>query len=85
MTQGGKDKIKDKIGIIGVGRMGQPMVKHMVAHGFDVTAVDISTDNLRKVADMGAKTAAAPRDLGDCTFVILGVVYDDEVNAVQLG
>lgn len=76
---------KEKVGIIGVGRMGQPMVKHMIGHGYDVTAVDVSKDNLDKVAAMGAKTAAAPKDLGDCSFIVLGVGYDDEVNAVVLG
>jgi 3-hydroxyisobutyrate dehydrogenase/2-hydroxy-3-oxopropionate reductase len=50
-----------------------------------VTAVDVSKDNLAKVAEMGAKTTATPKDLGDCTFVVLGVGYDDEVNEVVLG
>lgn len=76
---------KEKVGIIGVGRMGQPMVRHMIAKGFDVTAVDISSENLDKVKGMGAKTASRPSDLGDCTLVILGVGYDDEVNEVTLG
>ena len=76
---------QEKVGIIGVGRMGQPMVKHMIAKGFDVTAVDISKDNLAKVEAMGAKIAAQPNDLADCSFIILGVGYDDEVNAVTLG
>ncbi len=76
---------KETVGIIGVGRMGQPMVKHMLAQGYDVTAVDTSADNLAKVAAMGAKTAAAPQDLGACSFIALGVGYDDEVNEVVLG
>jgi hypothetical protein len=29
---------KERIGIIGVGRMEQPMVKHMLKHGYAVTA-----------------------------------------------
>ncbi len=77
---------KERVGIIGVGRMGQPMVKHMLAHGYEVTAVDISTDNLARVAAMGAKTADTPAALGKaCDFVILGVGYDDEVNDVTMG
>ncbi len=76
---------KEKVGMIGVGRMGQPMVKHMVNHGYDVTCVDISEENLAKVRAMGAKTAKSPADLADCTFISLGVGYDDEVNAVVLG
>jgi 3-hydroxyisobutyrate dehydrogenase len=76
---------KEKIGIIGVGRMGQPMVKHMIAKGYDVTAVDISADNLAKVKAMGAHIAQHPKDLSACSFIILGVGYDDEVNEVMLG
>lgn len=76
---------KEKIGIIGAGRMGQPMVKHLLKHGFDVTAVDISKDNIEKCRAMGAKIAGQPKDLGDCSFIILGVGYDGEVNEVVLG
>ena len=76
---------REKIGIIGAGRMGQPMVKHMLKHGYDVTAVDISRDNLEKCRAMGANVAVLPGDLHDCSFIILGVGYDDEVNEVVLG
>jgi 3-hydroxyisobutyrate dehydrogenase-like beta-hydroxyacid dehydrogenase len=31
----------ETIGIIGVGRMGQPMVKHLVKRGYDVIAHDV--------------------------------------------
>ena len=77
---------KARVGIIGVGRMGQPMVKHMIRHGFEVTAVDVSKDNLAKVAEMGAKIADTPAALGAVSdFIILGVGYDEEVNEVTLG
>ena len=76
---------KEKIGIIGAGRMGQPMVKHMLAKGFEVTVVDINSDNVDKCRAMGAMIARQPQELGDCSFIILGVGYDDEVNEVVLG
>jgi 3-hydroxyisobutyrate dehydrogenase len=76
---------KEKVGIIGVGRMGQPMVKHMVNKGFDVTACDVSKDNVEKAKALGARHGTSPKDLGDCSFIILGVGYDDEVNEVVLG
>ncbi len=77
---------KERVGIIGVGRMGQPMVKHMLKHGYEVTAVDVSADNLAKVKAMGARVAESPAALGNISdFVILGVGYDEEVNAVTLG
>ncbi|MDB5595072.1 MAG: NAD(P)-dependent oxidoreductase [Hyphomicrobiales bacterium] len=77
---------KEKVGIIGVGRMGQPMVKHLLKHGYTVTAHDISADNVAKVREMGATIAGSPAEVGAASdFVILGVGYDDEVNAVVLG
>ena len=45
---------KQRIGIIGVGRMGQPMVKHLRKHGYEVTAFDLSSDSCAKVQAMGA-------------------------------
>ena len=64
---------KARVGIIGVGRMGQPMVKHMIKHGYEVTAVDVSRENLAKVAEMGAKIVDTPAALGAVSdFVILG-------------
>ncbi len=76
----------ETIGIIGVGRMGQPMVKHLVKRGYDVIAHDISAENIAKVRDMGARIAASPEEIGQqSAFVILGVGYDEEVNSVVLG
>jgi 3-hydroxyisobutyrate dehydrogenase len=77
---------KERVGVIGAGRMGLPMVKHLVKHGFDVTVMDISQDNLAKAGELGAAAAASPAALGkNVDFVILGVGYDDEVNQVVLG
>jgi 3-hydroxyisobutyrate dehydrogenase/2-hydroxy-3-oxopropionate reductase len=76
----------ERVGVIGVGRMGQPMVKHLVRCGFAVTACDIDTGNLSKARDLGALAAGTPAELGKrCSFVILGVGYDEEVNVVTLG
>ena len=76
----------ETIGIIGVGRMGQPMVKHLIKHGYHVLANDISAENIEKVRAMGATIAATPAEVGQkSAFVILGVGYDEEVNEVVLG
>jgi 3-hydroxyisobutyrate dehydrogenase/2-hydroxy-3-oxopropionate reductase len=85
MANAGSEQ-KEAVGIIGAGRMGLPMVKHMIKHGYSVTACDINADNLQKAREMGAKVAASPAALGrDVSFVILGVGYDEEVNEVVLG
>jgi len=77
---------KERVGIIGVGRMGHAMLKHLVKHGYEVTACDVSADALSSAQKAGAKTAESPAALAKkCDFVILGVGYTDEVNAVVYG
>src|SRR5215216_341749 len=77
---------KERVGIIGVGRMGHAMLKHLVKHGYQVTACDVSAEALANARSAGAKTADSPAALAkQCDFVILGVGYTDEVNAVVYG
>jgi 3-hydroxyisobutyrate dehydrogenase/2-hydroxy-3-oxopropionate reductase len=77
---------KERVGIIGVGRMGHSMLKHLVKHGFEVSACDVSSEALTKAREAGAKTADSPAALAkQSDFVILGVGYTDEVNAVVYG
>jgi len=77
---------KERVGIIGVGRMGYAMLKHLVKHGYQVTACDVSAEALANARSAGAKTADSPAALAkQCDFVILGVGYTDEVNAVVYG
>ena len=77
---------RERVGIVGVGRMGLAMVKHLVRGGYPVTACDIDPDNAGKARDLGATVAATPAVLGKSVdYVILGVGYDDEVNQVALG
>ena len=77
---------KERVGIIGVGRMGLAMAKHLVKHGYTLTVCDIDAGNAEKARALGENVAATPAEVGKAaSFVILGVGYDDEVNAVTLG
>src|SRR5688572_32311540 len=82
MTNGAKERV----GIVGVGRMGFSMLKHLVNKGYSVTACDLSADAVKRATEAGANSAASPAALAkECDFVILGVGYTDEVNAVVYG
>ena len=35
------NQTKERVGIVGVGRMGLAMLKHLVKHGYPVTACDL--------------------------------------------
>jgi len=80
------DTAKERVGIIGVGRMGLAMAKHLVKHGYALTVCDIAAENAAKAGALGARVAKTPAEVGrSATFVILGVGYDEEVNSVTSG
>jgi 3-hydroxyisobutyrate dehydrogenase len=76
----------EKIGIVGVGRMGQAMTRNLIKHGYAVLAQDIEPKALEAARGLGAETAKTPAEVGRaCKFVIIAVGYDDEATAVMLG
>jgi 3-hydroxyisobutyrate dehydrogenase-like beta-hydroxyacid dehydrogenase len=77
---------KSRVGIVGVGRMGLAMLKHLIKHGHPVTACDLDSKQCEAAKAAGADVAASPAELAKQTdFVIIGVGYDDEVNEVVFG
>jgi 3-hydroxyisobutyrate dehydrogenase-like beta-hydroxyacid dehydrogenase len=77
---------KETVGIVGTGRMGQAMVRHLVKHGFTVVAQDIEPKAVEAAQSFGAKAASTPAEVGRaCQFVIVAVGYDAEAEAVMLG
>ena len=77
---------KDRVGIVGAGRMGFAMLKHLVKKGYAVTVCDIGEKQRDAARAAGAAIAATPAELGKGSdIVILGVGYDDEVEEVVFG
>jgi 3-hydroxyisobutyrate dehydrogenase-like beta-hydroxyacid dehydrogenase len=77
---------KSPVGIVGVGRMGLAMLKHLIKHGHSVTVCDLNPKQCEAARAVGAQVAATQAEVGRAAdFVIIGVGYDDEVNAVILG
>jgi len=78
--------VKEKIGVVGTGRMGQAMVRHLIKHGYTVMAQDIEPKSITAARALGAEAAKTPAEVGKaCKFVIIAVGYDDEATAVMLG
>lgn len=77
---------KDRVGIIGPGRMGLAMLKHLKKHGFDVTVYDISAEQLAAAVEAGGIAADSPREVGaNSDYVIVGVGFEPEVYACLTG
>ena len=73
------------IGIVGVGRMGRAIAKHLMKHRYRVIAQDIDGKAMEAARAAGARTAATPAEVGkEAGFVIVAVGYDDEAAAVML-
>jgi 3-hydroxyisobutyrate dehydrogenase/2-hydroxy-3-oxopropionate reductase len=72
--------------MIGPGRMGLAMVRHLIKAGYPVTATDVNAEQLAKAAAAGAATAATSAEVGRRSdYVIIAVGYDDEVVAAASG
>ena len=77
---------KDNIGIVGAGRMGLAMLKHMIRKGYAVTVCDIAEPQVAAAKAAGAGAVATPAELAkQCSFVIIGVGFDPEVEQVITG
>jgi 3-hydroxyisobutyrate dehydrogenase-like beta-hydroxyacid dehydrogenase len=76
---------KEQVGIVGAGRMGQAMIRHLIGRGYAVIAQDIEPRARDAARLMGASVANTPAEIGkDCHFVIIAVGYDNEATAVML-
>lgn len=72
--------MQQTVGLIGAGRMGLPIVGHLVRKGFAVLAHDIDPGKRAMVQAKGARWAERVADLATAAdFVLICVGYDREV------
>jgi 3-hydroxyisobutyrate dehydrogenase-like beta-hydroxyacid dehydrogenase len=71
------------VGVIGAGRMGQPIIGHLVRKGFRTQVYDIDAGKRASVEKRGAQWAADPGSLAAASDVLLVCVgYDEELRAL---
>lgn len=75
-----------KIGFIGTGTMGQPMVKNLLAQGFAVTAYDVAPAALEAAVALGATAAGSAADAAtQGQLVVTMLPSSSHVEAAYLG
>ena len=75
-----------RIAFIGVGNMGLPMVRNLLAAGHEVRAYDISPDTLAEAAKAGATEAVSLADSVTAAEMVVTMVPEGKhVRAVYLG
>lgn len=67
-----------KIGWIGLGHMGIPMVMNLIKTGFDVCVYNRTTDKMKPVVDAGAKCCGSVNDLCNKTDIIFTMLSNDD-------
>lgn len=70
------------VGIVGLGRMGRPVGRHLLGAGYSVIGYDPVEAARVAGASLGIEIVASPAEIGrraDLAFVLVG--FDDEVEA----
>lgn len=72
-----------RVGIVGLGKMGLPIARHLAAQDFDVAGYDVRAD-LATIADEAGITAVkTPAVLAaTCDLIIVMVAFESQVEAV---
>jgi 3-hydroxyisobutyrate dehydrogenase len=69
---------KIKIGWVGLGTMGTPMVKNLLAKGFPVCVYNRTREKEKELIKLGASTADSLQQLSQISEVVITMVTDDE-------
>lgn len=75
----------ETVGLIGLGKMGLPMVRHMVGKGFKIAGFDLDPAKCEAARLLGARVASSPADAAkDSDMTIVAVGFDSEAEACVL-
>lgn len=75
-----------RVGFVGLGVMGRPMARHILAAGFPLTVHSRSRGPVEELAEAGARAAASPAEVGQAADVVVLMVSDPpDVEAVTFG
>src|SRR5512134_1920081 len=77
---------KPRLGYVGVGLMGLPMVKHLLPRGYAIRAYDIVAAQIEAARAAGAQPARSPADAASgVDFVLLNLPTNEAVEQAVFG
>jgi 3-hydroxyisobutyrate dehydrogenase-like beta-hydroxyacid dehydrogenase len=75
-----------KVGMLGLGKMGGPMARHLIHKGYRVYGYDPQDGARRAAGELGVQVVGSPRDVARaCELVIIVVGFDQQVETVMYG
>jgi 3-hydroxyisobutyrate dehydrogenase-like beta-hydroxyacid dehydrogenase len=77
---------KQKVGVLGAGRMGLPIIGHLVRAGFPVVVYDVDPAKKDAVADKGASFVTDSGEVArQCRTALVCVGYEEQLHDMMLG
>ncbi len=70
-----------KVGIIGLGMLGNAVALHLLDSGFEVTVYNRTKEKTKQAQEKGANVAASPKEVAEKSDLVITVVKD--ANAVK--
>jgi 3-hydroxyisobutyrate dehydrogenase-like beta-hydroxyacid dehydrogenase len=78
--------MKDPVAVIGLGNMGLPMARNLLAAGFPLTVHNRTRARAEPLAAHGASVAASPAEAAERARIVITMLADDQaVDAVVFG
>jgi 3-hydroxyisobutyrate dehydrogenase-like beta-hydroxyacid dehydrogenase len=78
--------MKERIGFVGLGQMGQPMALNLLRAGFELRVFDLRDERLAPLVAQGVEPGASPGEVTEPGGIVLSMVPDDRaLLAVALG
>ena len=74
-----------RIGWIGAGRMGSPMIARLLDAGYDVTVWNRTRGKADALEKLGATLAETPADLAECDVVFTMIAGSEDLKQVTIG
>ena len=75
-----------RVGFIGLGKMGGPIARRLLASGHELVVYDLRPAAVRALVKSGAIAARSPREVASCASVVCSSLpTPDAVRAVTLG
>ncbi|MGH8660695.1 MAG: NAD(P)-dependent oxidoreductase [Burkholderiales bacterium] len=79
-------KAIETVGLIGLGKMGNPMAGHLLAKGYKVVGCDPVAEACARARTLGVRIAASAREVAQAAgLVIIVVGFESEVEEVVFG
>ena len=77
---------RPRVGFIGLGQMGAPMARNVMAAGYPLTVHNRSRGIVEELAGEGASPAGSPREVAEAVDILLScVAFPADVERVYLG